>query len=403
MLFSYKVSSKEGGVQKGNVDAPTLDIAISSLQKRGFTVLDVRPAEALGGVAAKLSSLFRPVSQREIVILSRQIATLFEAKVSVLTTFQLLAAESANSQLQQILVQAGDDIKGGLSISAALSRHPKVFSTFYVSMVKSGEESGKLAETFTFMADYLERSYELISKTRNALVYPAFVVLSFVVVLIILMTYVIPKLTEIIVETGQALPIYTRIIIGTSNFFVDYGLFLIIGAVLLILFMMKYAPSAVGRKTVSRLKITAPLFGDLYRKLYLSRISDNLNTLLVSGVSMNRSLEITAEVVDNAIYQEAIGGIGEMVRGGNSLSDSFARYPHLFPGIIVQMSRVGEETGKLGFVLDTMARFYRREVNNAVDTLVGLIEPLMIVVLGLMVGFLLVAVLVPIYNVASNL
>jgi len=403
MLFNYKVSTKDGGIQNGSIDAPSVDIAISSLQKRGFTIIDVRADVPIGETAARLTNLFRPISQRDIVVLSRQIATLFEAKVSVLTTFELLASEAPNPQLQQILIQTADDIKGGLPISSALARHPRVFSTFYISMVKSGEESGKLSETFNFMADYLERSYELTSRARNALVYPAFVVVSFVVVIIVLMTYVIPKLTEIIVETGQELPIYTRIIIGTSNFFVDYGLFLLIGLILLILFMMKYTPTAIGQATVSRFKLALPLFGDLYRKLYLSRVSDNLNTLLVSGVSMDRSLEITAEVVDNLVYREAINDISEMVRGGSALSDAFARYPELFPGIIVQMARVGEETGKLGFVLDTMARFYRREVNNAVDTLVGLIEPLMIVVLGLMVGFLLVAVLVPIYNVASNL
>lgn len=399
MLFNYKATTKDGTPQGGSIDAPNLDLAVTALQKRNLIVLQIHPENVLPWY--KNIRIFEKVKSRDIVILSRQIATLFEAKVSVLATFRLLSAEAENPLLREKLTQITDDIKGGILISAAMQKHPTVFSDFYVNMVKSGEESGKLSETFTFLADYLDRSYALTSKAKNALIYPAFVIASFVVVMILMMTFVIPKLSQILAETGQELPIYTKIVVGVSNIFVNYGFVLLIGVVLLGVLLARYLPTPNGKMSLSKLELGVPYVGVLYEKLYLSRISDNLNTLITSGVSMVRALEITAEVVGNEIYKSILMEATNLVKSGSSLSDVLSKHDEI-PGIMIQMVRVGEESGKLGFVLNTMARFYQREVDNEVDTLVGLIEPAMIVALGLMVGVLLTAVLVPIYNVASS-
>ncbi len=401
MLFNYKATSKEGGQQNGSIDAPNVDIAIASLQRRGLIIISVEPENKQGFLNRALP-FFNRVKMSEVVMLSRQISTLFEAKVSVLQTFQLLASQAENQTLQTGLIEIIDDIKGGISISEAMRKQPKIFSEFYVDMVRSGEETGKLAETFTYLADYLERSYELTTKTKNALIYPAFVIISFVVVMILMMTMVIPKLSQILLENGQEIPIYTKIVIGISNLFVNYGVFLVIVFVALVIFLWRYLKTANGKASFSRFKLAVPYIGDLYRKLYLSRIADNLNTMLTSGISMVRALEITADVVDNEVYRQILKEASESIKSGDTVSDVFSRYPEM-PPIMIQMMKVGEETGKLGFVLETMSRFYRREVNAAVDTLVGLIEPVMIVVLGVGVGLLLTSVLVPIYNVASNI
>ncbi len=401
MLFNFKVTTKEGTHQDGSIDAPSLDLAISALQRRGLIVISVEPANKAGFFAEKLM-LGRRVSLRETVLLSRQIATLFEAKVSALATFRLLATEVDSPVLRVILTEITDDIKGGTPISGALARHPEVFSDFYVSMVKSGEESGKMSEAFSYLADYLERSYTLVTRTRNALIYPIFVVASFVIVMILMMIFVIPKLSEILKETGGELPIYTRLVIGVSDFFVSYGLILGIVAIAVAIFLLRYAPTPAGRVATSRLKLSIPYFGSLYRKLYLSRIADNLNTMLTSGIPAVKALEITADIVDNEVYKEILLKTTEAVRAGSPMSGALARYEEV-PSIMIQMMKVGEETGQMGFVLDTLSRFYNREVNNEIDTIVGLIEPAMIVVLGLGVGVLLTAILVPIYNIASSL
>lgn len=401
MLFKYKVTTKEGQRQEGSIDAPSLDLAISALQRRGLIVITVSPVQQMGGFFKKYS-FFGGIKNRDIVMMSRQIATLFEAKVSALDTFRMLAEDTENPDLRLRMTEVTDDIRGGMTISQALSKHPDVFSPFFVSMIKSGEETGKLSEAFTYLADYLERSYETMSKTKNALVYPAFVILSFVIVMVLMMIFVIPKLGEIIADTGQTLPVYTRLIVGVSNFFVDYSLVMLIVLLGLGIFFLKYLPTPAGRVAISQLKLSVPYFGSLYKKLYLSRVADNLNTMLTSGISSIRALEITASVVDNEIYKQILLKIADDIKSGSPMSAAFSKHPE-FPSIIVQMLKVGEETGKTGFVLETLARFYRREVNNEVETIVGLIEPAMIVILGVAVGVLLAAILVPIYNIASSL
>ncbi|PIR45568.1 MAG: hypothetical protein COV09_00660, partial [Candidatus Vogelbacteria bacterium CG10_big_fil_rev_8_21_14_0_10_50_13] len=306
MLFNYRATTKESVEQKGSIDAPNEDIAISSLQRRGLVILNIDKAGARRGLLGRSITIFSRVKSRDIVLLSRQIATLFEAKVSVLVTFRLLASESDNQILREALMQITDDIKGGLPISGAMSKHPDIFSDFYVSMIKSGEESGKLSEAFNYLADYLERSYELVTKAKNALVYPAFIVVTFIVVMILMLVFVVPKLSAILVETGQELPIYTKIIVGLSDFFVNYGVLLVILAAALVLFLSRYLPTAAGNLALSRFKISIPYMGRLYKKLYLARIADNLNTMITSGISMVKAVEVTAEVVDNEIYKELL-------------------------------------------------------------------------------------------------
>jgi type IV pilus assembly protein PilC len=401
MLFKYEATTKNGQSQNGSIDAPSQDVAITSLQRRGLIVISVIAEGTQGMWGFNNAPLFGRVNPREVVILSRQIATLFEAKVSVLSTFRLLATESSSVILQKKLTQVVDDIKSGVNISSSLAKHPDVFSDFYVAMVRSGEESGKLSETFTYLANYLDRSYALVSKAKNALIYPMFIVISFIVVMILMMTFVIPKLAEILLDTGQELPIYTKIVVGISQFTADYFFVFIFIAVAIVIFLLRYLPTADGQMALSKFKLSVPYISRMYRKFYLSRIADNLNTLISSGVSMVRSIEITAEVVGNEVYREILEETAEMVKAGNAVSDIFDRHEEI-PSIMVQMIRVGEESGKLTFVLDTLSRFYQREVDNEVDTLVGLIEPVMIVLLGLMVGILLTSVLVPIYNVASS-
>jgi len=401
MIFRYHVTTKDGGDQKGTIEAATIDTAITSLQKRNFIVLSIIPDEGPGW-SEDLLKIFDRVKSRDIVILSRQISTLFEAKVSVLSAFQLLASEASSRILKQKLVDITDDIKGGAQISQALAKHPDVFSEFYVSMVRSGEETGRLSEAFTYLANYMERQHAVESKAKNALVYPAFVVISFIGVMVLMMVMVIPKLADIIEETGQAIPWYTRVILATSDFMVSYGIFLLIALTAGGVMLWRYWISSVGKQAFSELKLQVPYLGMLYRKLYLSRISDNLSTMIDSGISMVRALEITADVVDNEVYKNILREAGTKVKSGTPVSQALSEYPEI-PGIIIQMMKVGEESGKFGYVLSTMAKFYEREVENAVDTLVGLIEPAMIIVLGVGVGILLTAVLMPIYDIAGSI
>ncbi|MEZ4104110.1 MAG: type II secretion system F family protein [Candidatus Paceibacterota bacterium] len=403
MLFNYVAIDNANVQREGTVEAVTIDSAITAIQKRGYTVVSIDPVDEKSGLRSLVNidiNLFNSISNKEIVILSRQIATLFDAHVSPLRIFQLLSAEIENPQLKLVMNSIVEDLQAGNSISRAMSNHPEVFSSFYVNLVRSGEQSGSLEKSFMYLADYLDRSYEVVSKARNALVYPAFVVAIFIAVMSIMLTMVIPKISAILVDSGQELPIYTKIVIGVSDFMVNYvGIILILLAVGGI-FFWRFIQTNVGRRAFDEFVISIPYIGDLQRKLLLTRICDNLGTMLERGISMVQALEVTADVVDNMVYKEIIDSALAEVKGGRSFGESISEYPEI-PGVLTQMVKVGEESGSLANILATLAKFYRREVNNAVDTLIGLIEPLMIVMLGLGVGVLLASVLMPIYNLAS--
>jgi type IV pilus assembly protein PilC len=400
-VFNYTAVDSEGSQRQGTIDAVNIDLAISALQRRGLVISDISPVEAAGSGLKSRISFFDRITNADIVMLSREITSLFEAQVSALRAFRLLASEARTPKLASRLTDIGNDIQSGASISAALSRHPDVFSPFYVNMVRAGEESGKLDETFSFLADYLDRNYEITQKARNALIYPAFILATFLIVMILVMTVIIPQLSGMLLEVGQTPPIYTVIVIAISNFFVHYGLLLLVALVIGAFFLFRYGQTQAGAELFSRARMDTPAVGNLFQKLYLSRIADNLGTMLRSGVQILRGLEITAAVVGDPTYERILMEAVNDVKGGFPVSEALRKHPEM-PGIMVAMIKIGEETGNMGAILETIARFYRREVNNTIDTLVGLIEPFLIVTLALGVGVLLASVLIPIYNIASS-
>ena len=401
MLFVYKAVDANGSDQNGSIDALNVDVAINSLQRRGFIIKSINAKEETGSILQKKLSIFNPISNKDIVVMSRQIATLFEAQVSALRVFRLIASETTNQALAIKLQDIADLLQGGESISKAMDKHSDVFTGFYINMVKAGEESGKLDQTFVFLADYLDRNFEVSTKAKNALIYPAFVIFTFFAVMGLMLTMVIPKISGILKDSGQEIPIYTKVVMGLSDFLVNYGVFFLIVLVIGAFVLIKYIKSDSGKASFDEFKLSIPFVGNLYKTLYLSRIADNMNTMLTSGIAMVRVLEITKDVVDNSTYNKVLSDVVEDVRGGNAVSDSMARHKEI-PGIMTAMMKIGEETGNLGEILSTLAKFYRREVTNSIDTLVDLIEPVMIVALGLGVGILLASVLIPIYNVSSS-
>lgn len=401
MLYRYRALDQVNSEEKnGTIEAATVDIAISALQRRKLIIISIVAADGIS-MWEKMMTMKKTVSYRDVVILSRQMATLFQAQVSALRVFQLLSSEQESEVMQKCLMEIAEDIQGGMTLSNALGKHPEVFSEFYVNMVRAGEESGNLSSTFGYLADYLDRSFELASKTKNALIYPAFVIVVFIVVMVVMLVIVVPKLSAIILETGKELPIYTKVVIALSNFFVDYGIFLLVGIAAAGFGFWRLMSTAEGKQFVARVSLSAPYLGDLYRKLYLARIADNLNTMLSSGIAMVHAVEISASVVGNEIYRDLLLQTAQDVRTGIALSAAMGKHPEV-PGIMVQMIKVGEETGEVGSILSTLANFYKREVDNAVDTMIGLIEPAMIVMLGVGVGGLLTSILLPIYDIASS-
>ena len=298
MEFKYEGLDQTGKPQSGVVNANTQDAAIDLVQRKGITITSIAGGQQPGLMQSFGNlSFFEGISSRNLVLLSRQIATLFEAQVSALRIFRLLAEQADKPYVRGVLTQISDDLQGGNSISKSLARHPKVFSAFYVNMVRAGEESGKLDQTFLFLADYIDRSFELTAKARNALIYPAFIMLTFVGVMTLMLTVVIPKIGGILTDSGQALPVYTQIILGLSTFLVDFGIFILVAIIVGVYFLWRYIQTPVGHMAVSRLQLSLPYIGTLYQKLYLARIADNMHVMLTSGIAVVRALEITPELM----------------------------------------------------------------------------------------------------------
>lgn len=402
MLYKYIAKTPEGETREGTLDAPSTDLAIASLQRRNLIIVSLRP-EAAGIPFYKRNFKFlERVKVRDVAILSRQLSTLFEAKVPVVDSFKVLAAEAPSPVLRRHLAEILEDIQGGLSMSAAMARHPDVFSNFYVNMIRAGEESGKLEQVFLYLADYEERSYQLLTKVRNAMIYPAFIFMAFLGVMTLMLTTVIPRLTDLLKEASQDIPFYTKVVIFMSDSLVNYGFFILAGLIIIIIFTWRYSQGETGKMAMSRFRLSVPIFGSLFQKLYLSRFADTLHTLIVGGVPVVRALEISSDVVGNAIYAAIIRDALDGVKAGASISETLVRYPDI-PNFVSQMIRIGEETGKLGYILQTTAKFYRQEVDSAVDNLINLIEPIMILLLGLGVGVLVSSILIPIYNISTSI
>jgi type IV pilus assembly protein PilC len=339
---------------------------------------------------------------KDIVIMSRQISTLFEAQVTALKAFNLLATNTDNPSLVKVLNNVSEDLQTGSTISVALSKYPDIFSEFYVNMVKAGEESGKLTQVFSYLADYLERQYQLSSKTKSAMIYPSFVIGVFVLVMVAMFVFIVPKLSQMIKESGQDVPIMTQAVMFVSDMLVNYGLFVLLALIIFVVYLFRFSKTKIGKRYFDSLKIKIPVIKNIFGKLYLSRIADNMDTMLSSGIPIIRAIELTSSVVGNVIFKEILDDAVEKVKGGSSFSDALSKHQEI-PQIMVGMIHTGEETGSVGNILKTLGHFYNKEVNTAVDTMVGLIEPIMLVVLGLGVGVLMAAVLVPIYNISGGI
>lgn len=401
MLFHYTAIDQNGAKTEAEIDAASVDTAISFLQKKGLSVITIQDKGETSGLMSM--QLFREkIKPKDVVIFSRQISTLFEAGVSALKAFRLLAAENDNKELQRQLTAVADDIEAGISLSDALSKRPELFSPFYVNMVKSGEESGKLNEAFLYLADYLDRDYELRQKVKKALTYPIFVVATFIAIMGGMFIFVIPKMAAMFSDQGAELPTITKVILGLSNVLAKYWIIYIPALIVAGWFFYRWSKTEAGRAKIDETKTRIPVFKNLFQRIFLTRLADNMNTMLSSGVPIVRSIDITAAVVDNVTYEALLKRVSTKVQTGMSFSKALYEEPQV-PNILVQMVRIGEETGELGYILKNLATFYKRELDSAIDSVIGLIEPAMIVGLGLAVGILVSSVLLPMYSLSSSI
>jgi type IV pilus assembly protein PilC len=398
--YDYEARDQGGKPVKGVVEAPTEDIARETLQEKGLLVVSMTAAQKAGLLAFELP-FFNKIPVKDLVVFSRQFAVLMGSKVPVVRALKTVAAQTKNPRLQVILTDMSADVESGTALSVSMAEHPTAFSSFFVNMIRAGETTGKLEETMNYLADQMERDYDLESKIRGAMIYPAFVIFGLVVVGFIMMAFVVPKLTGVLAESGVELPITTKILIATSGFFQKYAVLIVIAAVVGAGLFRYWTGRSTGRQIWDRAKLYLPVFGPLLRNIYLIRFTRSFGTLVNGGVDVPASLVICADVVGNAHYEEVIRATLKEVNDGNSLTSVMAG-DRLVPQMIPQMISVGEETGRLSEVLEKLTDFYSRELENSVANLVSAIEPLIMLVMGGAVGVMVSAIILPMYKLATQ-
>jgi type IV pilus assembly protein PilC len=399
-VYRYR-AHKGKEVASGMVEAPNIEAASEILGDRGLTIINITEESGHGKGLSFNLAIFQRVKPKDIVIFSRQLSVMISATLPIVQALRILVKQTENEYFKTVISELADEVEGGQKFSIALERYRNVFSNFYISMIKSGETSGKLDNVLEYLADQLEKDYDLNSKIKGAMIYPAFIITGLISVGIIMMIFVIPKLTEMLTASGQELPITTRILIGTSSFMRDYWWLIILIVVVATIGIRMIIKTPSGKKAKDNLLIRLPVFGKLMQRIYLVRITRSLSTLIVGGVPLTAGLKIVYEVVGNAAYQEIIQETITTVEDGDSVATVFLESP-IVPSLVSQMMSVGEKTGRLDDVLAKVSDFYSREIENIVSNLTSMIEPFIMVLIGVAVGGMVAAIILPMYNLANQ-
>lgn len=398
MKFEYQAKNKDGEIKIGIIDASDKETAFNILKAKDFYVTSLQKYDI--PIYQRKLKLFKGIRKKEIVIFSRQLSIMFQSRVPLIETLQTLSKQTRNEELRDVIEKIGEDVKGGNSLSSSFTKYPHLFSTFYINMVKAGEASGKLNEIFLYLADYLERQQRLKGKVRGALIYPIFVIIVFIAVVILMLVYIIPQITLIIDEIDEELPLITRMIIGISDFLIARGWLIIVAVILLVVAFWRIIKNPQGKIFFDNFILKIPILNILLRKIYLTQIALSLSTLTTGGLLLTQSLEITEKIVNNSVYKNIIKKTQEQVKKGESMSFILGQYPTEISPIFLQMIVVGEKTGSMGSSLQNIVNFYQEEVDNNIDGAIKLIEPILIILLAVVVGGLVAAVLLPIFTIS---
>lgn len=398
-IFKYKAKTRDNKPASGLVEADNEALAIETLEDKELQIVSLELDS--GSNESKFSIVIGGIKAKEIVVFSRQFSVLVSANVAIVQSLKLLIDSTKNIKLKMAISEIADDIDEGSRLSDALEKKPDIFSKFYTSVIRAGESSGKLDEVLNYLADELEKDYDMASKIKGAMIYPAFVMTMMLGAGAFMMVFVVPKLTAVIAESGGELPLPTRILIGASDILINYWWAVIAFLVIMVVGYKYFNKRPDTRKYIDIAKLKLPIFGKLMQRIHLVRFTRSLQTLLVGGVNISKSLDIVVDVVDNMVYQDLIRQTKKEIEDGNSISTAFLASPEV-PQMVSQMMSIGEKTGKLDLILEKITDFYTREINNIIANLMTLMEPLIMVLMGVAVGIMVAAIMLPMYNMASN-
>jgi len=398
--FRYQAKKPgEAKLHQGEIAAENASEAAKRLKEEGLIILKVTAVSQASGY--HFSFQRKKVPLKEKIIFTRQLSVMTRAGLPIVKAMEALRRQTQNKYFQQVIDQLVLEVKGGQRLSRVMAKYPKVFPEVYVAVVRAGEESGQLSDVLLNLADQQEKDADLISKIKGAMIYPVIILITLVAVGALIIFFVLPSLQTIFADSGQKLPILTRILLGTSYLARKYFFIIIPLLIGLFIALRFWVQTVRGRTIYDRLKITLPVFGSLTKKVYMARFTRTMAILIKASLPILQSIKIVKKTVNNTGYNEAFTRIERGVESGKSLSSVISK-ESLFPPMVAQLTNLGEETGNLEGVLLEIASFYDKEVDTISKNLTTLLEPLLMIVMGIGVGFIVAAVLGPIYGLVQN-
>lgn len=402
--FSYTAHDRRGDMKKGTVVAMDQSAAAANLIERGLTpiLIKIDSGKKSGLSLGFLGKLNQKVKLTDKMVFSRQFATMINAGVPISQSLSILHSQTTNRHLKEVLADASKKVEGGATLSSALADHPDVFSPIYINMVKAGEAGGMLDEVLERLAVQMEKDAEVIGKIRSAMIYPSILTAVTIGAFVFLMVYLVPKMAAIFEGLGTELPWYSQLMLDISAFLVSYGIYLMGAIAVGIVVFIRYRKTEKGRKVIDALLIKMPIFGEIIIKVNVARFSRTFGSLMSSGLSVLDALNTTATALGNAVFQDALHSVSRDVKAGKSISEPLKNMT-IFPPIVSQMVSVGEETGQMDQILLKLAGFYEKEVDSMVSGITSIIEPILIVFLGGIVGFIVVGVFGPLSQLGNSI
>jgi len=395
-IFTYTALDKSNSYVKGKIDAKNSKKAVAQLEKEGFLIINIKQDKASRW--AKINNLVINVTRLDKIFFTRHLYTMLESGIALDQAVKITAEQTSNQKFKEVLMDIYERLRKGQNFHSALAHHPQYFSNFFINLVRVGEKSGKLDEVLYYILEQQERDYEIMTKATGAMIYPSIIVTALIVIVIFMMVFVIPKITSVLTEYEVDLPIATKVLIWLSNFLIHYGFILLPLFVIAVFLFRKWTRKGKGKLKWDSFILGIPRLKKVIIEFNQARLTRSLSAMLKSGVQIDHALELAADVSSNSQYQKSLRSAVNFVQKGIPLAEVLKGYQKLYPPITTRMVEIGEKTGRLDHMLSRLAIFYEKSVTTAIGNLAAVIEPILLLTIGLAVAFVAISVLTPIWK-----